>query len=108
MTENKGWRPTRDSPMGYAMAHKPTRRERFWRFLGYRFHLGDEPVNAPQGGWISHTTIFHLCWRDRLRLLVTGKFKMGFILYTDTVSPNYIKARADWHILPPGNPALEK
>jgi len=102
MTKIKGWRPTHNAPMGYAIGYTLLWRERFWRFLGYRYHLGEEPDNPPQGGWISHTTIFHLCWRDRLRLLVTGRFKMGFILYTDTPSPVTLETRTDWCILPPG------
>jgi len=99
----EGWKPRHPGPIGYAQAHTPTKRERFWRALGFRFHLGDEPENPPQIGWISHDTTFHLNWRDRLRLLVSGRFKLGFVLYTDTPSPTNIKARTDWQILPPGN-----
>lgn len=103
MNDMKTWRPPpTDHVQTSAMIYKPTRRERFWRFLGYRYHSGDAPENPPQLGWINYTVRFNFCWRDRLRLLLTGRFKMTFTLYTDMPSPMNIAARTDWHILPPG------
>lgn len=86
-----------------ALYHASTWSERLWRWLGFRYHLGDEPDNLEHlPGWICTNAGLNLCWRDRLRLLVSGRLRLKVIVHTDTDSPLVCKSRFDWHILRPG------
>lgn len=86
-----------------AMISLPTRLDRFWRALGFRYHLGEEPEGGDLlPGW-SHTTLgFRFGWPDRLRLLLSGRLQVTSILHTDTPSPKVAKSRVDWRIFAPG------
>lgn len=87
---------------GYAMAAKPTLAMRARRWLGFRFHLGDEPEgveNMP--GWFRTETGFHFTIADRLRLLVGGRFKVIITGYADA-KVDTVKNRMDWQIFAPG------
>lgn len=87
------------------MVYTPTRRERFWRKLGFRHHLGDEPAGTDgMPGWVDTTTTFDFSLADRLRLLLTGRLRITVISHTDTPSPMVIKNRVDWQIFAPGKP----
>ena len=35
---------------GYYVEYRPTARERFWRKMGYRFHLGEQEPGGPTEG----------------------------------------------------------
>ena len=86
-----------------AMYHVPTWRERAWRALGYRYHLGDEPDggdNMP--GWMCTENRMHFGWADRLRLLISGRLHFKLVQYT-SAKVDSAKNRLDWHILAPGD-----
>lgn len=85
-----------------AMYHVPTMRERAWRWLGFRYHLGKEPegIDGMQG-WMCTDSRLDFCWSDRLRLLLTGRLRLRLIQHT-TVQVEGTKNRFDWHILAPG------
>lgn len=86
-----------------AMYHVPTLRERAWRWLGYRYHLGDEPegIDAMQG-WMCTENRMHFSMSDRIRLLVSGRLHMRLVQHT-SVQVEGTKNRLDWHILAPGD-----
>lgn len=87
---------------GYA-EYIPTRRERLWRALGFRYHHGDSaPEVWEASGWFQNKSCFHFDWKDRLRLLFTGRLKVVTTYDLDTVSPDKIRTRLDWQILAPG------
>lgn len=87
----------------FAMAYVPTRRVRFWRKLGFRFHLGEDPENCDAfQGWMQTCTTFRFCWSDRLRLLLTGRLQVTISNHLDTPSPHEFHTRMDWQIYAPG------
>lgn len=86
-----------------AMYHVPTWRQRLWRRIGYRYHLGAEPENVEQlKGWMCTETRLHFGLADRLRLFLTGRLHMRLVQYTE-VQVEGTKNRFDWHILAPGD-----
>jgi hypothetical protein len=89
---------------GYVQ-YRPSLRERFWRKLGFRYHLGDErppdEIAAP-AGWMQNKSVFHFDWADRLRLLLTGRLVVTTTYDLDVPSPNKIRTRMDWQIKAPG------
>lgn len=86
---------------GYAMQGTSTRRERFWRALGYRFHLGDEPENTEaKTGWFKTGVLVTLGWHERLLLLVSGRLKVELTNYSDG-QPENIVSRVDITYVPP-------
>lgn len=94
-----------DATENQACCAMPTRRERFWRWAGFRYHLGDEPEGADLlPGWMKTDMHLHFCWRDRLRLLISGKLFVASIVSSDTPSPMVCKSRMDWRILSPSEP----
>lgn len=94
-----------DTLNGY-MVYRPSLAERFWRKLGYRYHLGDEPEGTDGlPGWMCHGVRLRFSFGDRVRLLVTGRLHVKSTLSFDTPSPTVIKARVDWQIERPGEPA---
>lgn len=87
----------------YAAIHVPTLRERFWRKLGFRYHLGDEPAGVEAlPGWMRTDIRLHFSLADRLRLLFSGRLFVTSIVHTDTPSPGICKSRVDFRIEPPG------
>ena len=91
-----------DATEGYAVEYIPTLAERFWRWAGFHYHLGDEPPDADLlKGWMQTTTGFRFAWSDRLRLLLTGRLVITITSHTDTDTPAVIKNRMDWRILYP-------
>lgn len=93
---------TTESQTFYAM---PTFAQRFWRRLGFHYHLGDEPEgNEMLPGWMRTDMRIHFGWVDRLRILVSGRLFIASVVSTDTPSPMVCKSRMDWNIIPPGQP----
>jgi hypothetical protein len=91
-----------DAPQNLSMEYIPTLSERFWRKLGYRFHLGDEPEGVDTlPGWTCTEIGLNFGMADRLRLMLTGKLRLRSILMTDTPSATICKNRLDWRIIPP-------
>jgi hypothetical protein len=84
--------------------YRPSRRERFWRKMGFRFHLGDDPPDVPPlVGWMQNKSRFNFGWGDRLRLLLTGRLEVTHTFEFDTPSPDKIRTRLDWQIKAPGD-----
>ncbi len=91
--------------MNCAMMYVPTRLERIWRQLGFRYHLGTEPEDVDtMTGWMCTDSRLHFGWADRIRLLVSGRLHMRLIQHT-TVQVEGTKNRFDWHIPAPGESA---
>ena len=85
------------------MIHKPTFVERFWRRVGFRYHLGEEPEAQTSIGWMKTDSYLQFGLFDRLRLLLTGKLFISTTVHMDTPSPKNIITRLDWMIKPPGD-----
>lgn len=87
-----------------ALALAPTLRQRFWRALGFRYHLGDTPPDADLlPGWMRTDSGLIFSFGDRLRILISGRLRTSTIVHMDTPSPAVCKTRLDWQILPPGD-----
>lgn len=85
-----------------AMTAVPSMLTRIWRKLGFRYHLGNEPEGVDGlPGWMRTEVRMSFDWRDRLRLLATGRLSLTVVLYTDTPSPEICKSRIDYQIIPP-------
>lgn len=84
--------------------YRPSRRERFWRKMGFRYHLGEEqgPEMPAPAGWMRNKCRFHFGWQDRLRLLLTGELEVTTTFDIDVPSPDKIRTRLDWRIKAPG------
>ena len=86
----------------YAVLYVPTLRERVWRKLGFRYHLGDEPEGVEAlTGWMRTDIRLHFSVADRLRLLVSGRLFVASIVHTDTPVPSICKSRVDYRIEDP-------
>lgn len=86
----------------YASVHVPTLRERFWRKLGFRYHLGDEPDGIEKlTGWMRTDIRLHFSIADRLRLLISGHLFVASIVHTDTPAASICKSRVDYRIEDP-------
>ena len=57
---------------------KRSYRERLWRALGYRYIWVDLPDNVHDRlpGWSMTTIHLHFSFKDRLRLLLTGRVRL--------------------------------
>lgn len=85
-----------------AFIHIPTPRERFWRKLGFRYHMGDEPEGIETlTGWMRTDIRLHFSLADRLRLLISGRLVVASIVHTDTPSASICKSRVDYRIEDP-------
>lgn len=86
----------------FAAFHVPTFRERIWRKLGFRYHLGDEPEGIDAlNGWMRTDIRLHFSLADRLRLLASGRLFVASIVHTDTPSASICKSRVDYRIEEP-------
>lgn len=86
---------------GY-VTYQPTRAERAWRWLGFRYHLGDEPEGIDQlKFWMCTETRMRFGVADRLRLLLTGRLHMRLVQHLP-VECAFAKNRFDWEIKAPG------
>lgn len=88
---------------GQAMFARPSLLWRFWRSLGFVYHLGEEPDGSENlVGWMKTDMHMHFGWVDRFRLLMSGKLFIASVVSTDTPSPMICKTRMDWRIMHPG------
>lgn len=86
-----------------AMYHLPTMRERVFRWLGFRYHLGSEPEGIDaMPGWMCTESRMHFSLADRLRLLISGRLHLRLVQHT-SVQVESAKNRLDFHILAPGD-----
>lgn len=94
--------PESETHHGYAMIYVPTRMERFWRAMGFRFHHGEEPEGVDElPGWMRSEIGLNFSFSDRLRLLLTGRLRLTMTQYT-SVQCDVAKNRLDWSIKAPG------
>src|ERR1700678_644925 len=92
---------TASNGCGY-VEYTPTFKEKFWRRLGFQFHLGEEPKDVDNlPGWMQSRIRFNFSWSDRFRLLLTGKLSVHLTSYFDTPAPSIVKNRTDFNIIPP-------
>lgn len=85
-----------------AMYHVPTLRERAWRRLGFRYHLGVDPEGIDTlPGWMCTENRLDFSMADRLRILISGRLRIS-IKHHMPVQPDFSKNRLDWYILQPG------
>ncbi len=95
---------TDETAGNYAVIYVPTLRERLWRRVGFRFHLGDEPEGTETfPGWMRTNIRLDFGWLDRLRLLLTGRLRVTLSSHFDALSPAVVKSRLDWTIAAPGD-----
>jgi hypothetical protein len=92
-----------ETPKNMAFYSVPTRKERFWRAMGFRYHLGDEPEGMEAlTGWVQTNMHMTFSWTDRFRLLLTGRLRIVSTVQMDTPSPEKALSRMDWMIYAPG------
>lgn len=91
--------------MNFAAVHKPTLSERFWRALGFRYHLGEDPEGVDSlEGWTRTDMRLEFSIADRCRLLMTGRLFIAYISHYNAPAPSIVKSRMDWQIRAPGEP----
>jgi hypothetical protein len=95
------------STEGFAATYRPSLATRIWRRLGFRYHLGaedprDEKAVDKAAGWMRNETYFNFNLTDRLRLLISGRFKVILTQHIDVPSPDKVVTRVDWMIYHPG------
>jgi hypothetical protein len=81
---------------------QPTPLQRWWRWVGFHYHLGAEPEDTEiLQGWMRTDIRLHFGWADRLRLLLTGRLFVVSVVHFDTPSPTVCKSRVDYRIVEP-------
>ena len=84
-----------------AMYHRPTMLERFWRSIGFRYHLVDLPDDLePSRGWMMTRVHLDFSLADRLRLLLTGRLRLDIRQAPNVAVDDCISA-ASWRIAAP-------
>lgn len=83
----------------FAKEYVPTRTERFWRWLGFRYHLYELP-ETDMPGWMMTKTAIQFDWADRLRLLLTGRINIDIRQATD-VKVSTCASAVSFEIVPP-------
>lgn len=84
-----------------AAEYRPTLKDRLARALGFRFHLGAEPVgvdNMP--GWARTEVRLQFSVMDRLRILFSGRVHVDLTHYADQPI-DVMKSRSDLRIPAP-------
>ena len=86
-----------------AMINRPTIRERFWRALGFRYHLVDLPHDIEQKlpGWMMTRSLIAFSLSDRVRLLLTGRLYLDLRQASD-VSVSEVHSALSFRIGAPG------
>lgn len=87
-----------------AMEYRPTRRERFWRALGFRYHLTDLPdgIDKDLPGWMMTKCFIHFSMADRMRLLLTGRLHLD-IRQATNVRVDEARSALSFRIASPGD-----
>lgn len=69
-------------PIGGFVVYTPSRNERFWRAMGFKWHHAPGPegwtedgIPGLYAGWAMTHTTFQFGILDRLRLLLTGRLR---------------------------------
>lgn len=67
-----------------AFYFRPTLAQRVARFLGFKFHLGEEPSDTEAlPGWAQSKINLHISLADRVRLLVSGRLDLTVTHYAN-------------------------
>ena len=74
--------------MNTAMAFRPTRAMRFWRWLGFRHaHVGKSAGSPdlpfPERGWLTTGATFRLPFVERIRVLLSGRISVEAQIITE-------------------------
>ncbi len=89
-----------DETTNFGFEHLPTKTERFWRWLGFRYQLLELP-ETELPGWMMTKTVIHFDLGDRVRLLLTGRLTIHTRHATDVQVDKCISA-ASFEIARPG------
>lgn len=86
----------------YFQMYRPTRRERLWSWLGFGVAHLSPPEDSERwaNSYITNVVTTHLDWRDRLRVLVSGKVRVKSFIKTD-VYVERSEAESVFGVLPP-------
>ncbi len=88
---------------GYYSEYKPTKAERFWRWLGYRTRVPAFPEDAPElSGWIMSHIRVQISLADRLRILLSGNVKVRIETRTSARVDHAISA-SSFEVCRPGS-----
>lgn len=68
-----------------AMEFRPPFSMRFWRWLGFRYSARAERPEDDEARYTIHRTFVHWDWRDRLRILLSGKTETELCVETETL-----------------------
>ena len=87
--------------------YKPTRRERFWRWAGFRRAHTEAPnsfeeIEGFAPGSITTNVVCHVGWLDRFRLLLTGMAEVQIRTMTNVTVDRAVSVSA-MSILSPGD-----
>ena len=93
-----------DGVENFCMVHVPTRAERFWRMLGFRYHLSELPdgVETEHPGWMMTVNRLDFSLADRFRLLLTGRLTVHLRQAPNVPVDSCVNALS-WKIHPPGD-----
>lgn len=84
-----------------AMYHRPTLRQRFWRSVGFRYHLHDLDDDPALPGWMMTETKIEFSVADRIRLLLTGRLHLTLRQATN-VEVDHARSAMSFRIGHPG------
>lgn len=88
--------------VGGCLVFCPTRRQRFWRALGFKTHFTDAPDDhKPYCGWCVAQSHVSFSLLDRLRLLLTGRLTVRHVVETQHSFGEH-KASFEMRIYAPG------
>lgn len=88
---------------GFFQEYRPTRLDRLWSRLGFgdRYLAPPEDSDRWANSYITNVVTTRLDWRDRLRVLISGKVRIRSFIKTD-VYVGRSEAESVFGVLPPG------
>lgn len=93
-------------PSAMEITNRVPLRVRFWRILGFKYHMGLDPEeiwkNEEFTGFGYTNIRLHFSFSDRLRLLLTGRLHIGLQQYETLGRPvKHFHNRISWCIIAP-------
>jgi len=92
---------TMSEPQNFAMEFTPTRAMRFWRWAGFHYTAYAGRPENDEARYLVHRVTTVWDWRDRLRILLTGRTQVELCVETDG-DVRVFKTRAHHVTLAPG------